>query len=847
MEAYYKLILPLDKQARLPDGDTELYARLADVRTSQPLMTLSTWQRYQLKLNQIGELDEDLQFRDRVTRSQFKIRVSSSIQISNDESKQKQLVQKANSEGGLRRFVKHELSKALQSWSGSTSAGGKMLGQILAKTTSRGDGMSDVDRTLLAVLNSTGLESDFLRLTPIAWNDATPSIAIKDTNLRIRLSDHDEALHVSLDGELIPKRQSEAYYTSQTSPTNGSDSIRSKVISAIQRELGGTRLQDWKTVEDTLLQKAEMTANREAGLFGWTLAPGLLLRSDVEKVLLATNFIVEADYQLPGIGRKLSIVHTGTFTLTDAARFERLKKTQPECTDFKFFVERQAREVTERKLQRRSYEEAIRLLSNDIQLEEEIRNELSEIISQYGHACTSCHVVVNNLPERRLLHRPGYNCEIFGLGADDEPGFSLAVHDRKVKIGVRGRLYLDQPSKLERDLKVEDDLDDIVVKVAVVARDVVRAFLNNLQPEEFRLSDLSSRNRLEKNDKIEHIDPLDNSVTEITIHAYQKTLAEKIASEVFNAFGIEVSDIQFIKGHEPVKSRAEQLRNYKSEIRVVTNIYSEADHHDDQITASLFYSIKNSSPAYESEFAAEVMRFGELEEHIHSINTALTRTFENLLKKSSQELLRGRFLPQLGDLFSKFLRGVAERHHGVEIIIDPSSFKTDVPHGDTTNEIRDLNRSLEKLKARRTVLIDKIGTDPDIDQELLEQASGLNKKINEVENMRDEIRTKHQSAPIDSDARIALPKFVAAMQSNVNSMRLPDRVAIELEDRIQGIIGMAEGEQRNATSNGDDANRTDAPPPEQDVQDAEFSDPADGDSDVEIILEEDEPRGEAAT
>lgn len=58
---------------------------------------------------------------------------------------------------------------------------------------------------------------------------------------------------------------------------------------------------------------------------------------------------------------------------------------------------------------------------------------------------------------------------------------------------------------------------------------------------------------------------------------------------------------------------------------------------------------------------------------------------------------------------------------------------------------------------------------------------------------------------------------------------------------------MAEGTQGDATSNGDDANRTDASPPEQDVQDAEFSEPADGDSDVEIILEEDESQGEAAT
>lgn len=789
MIKYEDLIVPIGKDVRLPEEDKELFTDGKTVRLTKPLVSIGGWQRYQLVREQFGELDLALELVHPTSRTEFLLNISAEVRLSEDEKKQSRLVKLLHNnlqhhQASVGKLLKRAILRDLNSWTNTKSPTSRLLSAVLDSIATRDQGMADVDRSVQRVLRDYGYETSFVRIQPAPVKPAPGSISIREEKLAVRLSDHDQPLSVLIDGELRPKTGSDSYYTSKL-PATGGDSIQSRVIEAIRQELGGTRLQHWKERtnfhDDHLIEMARVAGNREAARYGWTLSKGLLLRSDIQTVLLSQNFVFEESYKLPGVGRKLTIAHSGSYKLVDAARFEQFKRTQPECRDFQEFVKQQAQRITERQLQRGSYAKAIALLDNASELESEIATELADIVCKYGHESISCHVVVKNLPEMELLSESGYRGELFGRKQE----FSLGVHNRNANIGVSACLKLRDAAKLEPWLSIDDNMSNIVGKVAERAKSVVASFLNKIEPNDFRLSDLNAGEDLDEDKSIEHIDPFTNEREDVTIHAFQRKLKSSIASEISSVFGIELTDIEFIRGEEPVKNREEELRDYKAEVLIEKiQVLSEYDHQLHDVDVKCLYIIKKPAKAYEQQFASSALALTK-EKQIAELERTLRIELENLVKASRYELFRGQYLPKLAHVFEAILSGAAQRHHGLDIVIDPSALRTSVPPAVETRELSGLNMQIENLKGKRIRLLGDLEGDGDEDEKTMEQIERLGRQIRKAEELRDDIRTGLQDESVDRDALAALPKVLQAITAHTKSMALPDRSRALVEKQVQ--------------------------------------------------------------
>ncbi|MEM9375608.1 MAG: hypothetical protein AAGA72_05270 [Pseudomonadota bacterium] len=796
MFSFDELIVPMEKSERLKDGEKTYSASPTDVRTSPPLVRLNEWVRYRLLMTEYGDVKVSLAFREPTNRSEFKLRVVSEVKLSDDDDKLRILTRWRHSEGGLADRVQRKIAEAMLAWQSDERPEKRLLAAVLESISCRGEGLADVDRAVVRALRDCGLKTDFARVTPVPWL-AERSIDLAQNGLNIRLSDHDVPLNVNVSGELVPDGSTEALYFSQVPAQGPGDSIKTRVLDAIRRALGGTTLQDWKSGSPDLLNRAKQEARKAAGRLGWSLGDGLLLRSDVETVVLSENFKFEESYSLPGAGRKLTIEHNGAYRLENAARFEQLKKTQPECGDFRAFVIKQARAVTERKLQSSGYGEAIRLLRDNSKFESDIRDDLAEIVGAYGHSCSSCHVVVKNLPELPLLHERGHNTIIFGLKE-----FNLAVHSRKAQLGLRGRLKLKDAERLEPAINEKDGIDDIIAKVAETATTTVQGSLNNIKPEVFRLSDLSgSYSPLDEDIVRKHEDSL-GDVSEITIKALQKPLAAIISAEILDVYGLELSDVAFEPGEDPVQRREDGMTGYKGRIVVEdVGVLSQADFRVRPVSISILYSVVGKSELYESTFADGALFYEEMNRQIEELELDLVTNLRNLAEQSRYELLRGKFRPRMFEIFARCLKGIAERNHGLDISIAPSSIESSVPRLESTMTIANMNNRIEELELKLNETLDLRGRDPLAYDDHTELVESLTKAIEDMTERRKKAREAHLSIDANEDAVLALPDVQEALHSSIQSMRLAQNARLVIEQKITGLIAY------DATLDAEETNR----------------------------------------
>lgn len=788
MQTFEELIFQSDKTGEVRDGERELFVRGLDIRETLPFARFGPWTRYRLRTNEYAPLETTLLFRDPTDLTEFRLRIAAEVRLGDDIEGLKLLTGWKHSGGGIREQVQRRLAGAIENWHRDLRGGSSLLGAVLASGALNGAGMSEIERAVLSAVRACGFQSEFVRVVPLAWIER-PSIELDEKNAGVRLSDHPSPVKVHISGELVPVLTSEALYkrSSRTGATLDVTTIHRSVIEAMRAALGGTRLQTWVEQDGAadLREAARAAGNREAARFGWKLSQGLLLRSDVETVIGIENFEVEGDYKLPGAGRKLTIVHTGSYELQDAALYEHMKQMDPACRQFKELVATRAREVTTRKLQRSTYAEAIQLLSNSESLERAIQDELSVIIARYGHKCSSCHVVVKNLPEMPLLEKSGFNTRILDE-QDQQNAFRLAVHNRTAKLGLQARLNLEQPDRLERHLNLDDTVVDIVEKVAERARLTIAGFLNGIQPDQFRRSDLSFGPRLEEAGSVEHEDPVTNEVSRIVIHPFQKELAGRIAHEIRDVFGIALTDWQFFRGDEPVSRREQDLRGHDGTLTVSVEVPSEREFDNKTVTVTCHYKIVGTSPVHALHFEAAAIYYGDIASHREAVEKDLRTNMTAIIKQLVYEALRGSYKPVFSRILATALKGVAERRHGLVINIDPGGILADVPPIDGTGVISDLQGKIEEKTKERTALFARLGgRDAEDDEELLEQIARAGRAIEamkkEVQNLRREQKDVHP----DHYVTEALQLIGERLTNEFKAMYLPNTIRHELTSTVQ--------------------------------------------------------------
>ena len=836
MDSFETLIVPIDKGVLLRQDEREMSASLIDVRPKMPMVRTSKWQRYKLRLNLLAEFDVTLEFREPTNRAYFHINVTAEVKLSDDHEHHRLLTRWTNSTEGLRERVQERLGESLKLWHKQEHPNLRLLGAVLASIRARGDNMASVDRAILATLSETGFKTDFVRVRPIPAIRQRAIDMSNKTISNIRLSDHDVPLEATVGFELTPLLSIEEHYFRGTARTDtreiSSDKLQRSVLDAIGRALGGYRFQQWKMEDPDLNTAGLNAANDAARKFGWKVTDTLLLRSNHATVLLHENFDFARSYALPGTSRKLTIQHNGTYRLIDAARHEQMKRTTPECAEFGSFIKLQVERVTERMLQRSTYGEAIKLVSDSEKLEDDIRRELSEIIRAFGFECASCHVVVKNLPELPLLDPAGYNTEIF-----EETEFKLAVTNEKhiAKLGLSGRLYLKSPDKFEpaiakvQQFDEQDQVQEIVNLIAERAKVAIAGFLNRVQPEEFRLSDLSTGKRLDEDETRKHEDPL-GEAAQVTIKAYQNDLEKRVAEEIMHTFGIELTNVEFLRGEEPVKARILKLKGAPGSLLVRTQIMSHEDYANRDIEISCTYDIQDVAMMYETQFANKALFFETPEEQIQQLEADLQANLHTFLQYTSYELWRGVNKPKFALMLCTVLQGVAERNHGLKLSIDPGGVTTDVPPAAGTEELRDLNQRIKLAKIERNKLLSEFAseTDDSTEEEQVERLDKLNASIGRMMNVQKQMKVAFQEEDRDADANVALDYVVDTVLVGLKSMRVPYTTQELIQSQARTLLGSDVGAEDESSDDEDvpvDVNSgTTAETPSNEAPiDAEFS------------------------
>jgi hypothetical protein len=703
--------------------------------------------------------------------------------------------------GSLHVGLMEALKQELTTWGRQRPAG--FLQAILDN---RGPDGSQPQLTdvVLGIFERHGLDCDHVKvnLQPFIKR---PNWEIRQPNLQVRLSDLNRTIHVDLTCTLQHDPTSPHYYTNTTQLSGAAGdvpSVEQCIVDAICRSLEGSRLQDWSATSPDLRKTAFAAASAEAARFGWRLGGTFILFSaEAEaKRQEAKNFSFAHVYKLPGLNRSIKIEHTGSYEMGDPARYEmRHRSGQDIALDFRDFIEKQVQRLTERQLQVSSYADAIALLHDNNKLESAVSEELGSLLAEYGYKAGSCHVVINALPEAPLLRQAGHAVELF-----DDESFRLAIPERRAILGVTAKLRLVDAQRLQPWLDHDaSDAKPIEKLVADKTRSIISAFLNNIKPDEYRLSDLTYGPRLIDGDVyIEHYDVSDDANVQLVFRALQGELIPRIATAVLDDYGIEISDIQFLRGEDAVSRRVEELRGRTIEIAGSAVLRSVETGVDETVRVNLECVIFQTAPQYEHRFAIFALHHKTVDAHVAVLQNSLQRALSHLLEAYRCEHLTGEYRGPVIGAIARALTASIQSVYGLNVRIDPGTSAIELPATIAAVAAKRLNESKKAWLDNVTALLEKPATGDldDVAEEVIEKERAKLAIIGEI--ARD---PQFQHRAVNGEVRAAFPPAVEIFSSRVGQMRLPKDIA----NGITGELKLLAAPRPDASKSGQDADEND--------------------------------------
>lgn len=593
-----------------------------------------------------------------------------------------------------------------------------------------------IERRIRERLGESGLQTDKVRLRPIPFNDKSRIIVEPVSRIACRTLRSDAIANVGYRIVLeVDPHHRKLWYCCRLPEEGGSNSILGEVRNFVAAFL------DARYPISRFSSGLGQISHELSNSLNNAVAPKLGLR--VATIDLSTDSRAVADlifefresYPILGTSRVMVLEHRGTIRLIDEA-----KHHQRGAPDMAPLVEEWLKVEVRKYLQRKSLADVVQTFcENEEEGEDELsaalKENINKIASQYGYSVDPVLVVAQNIPERELV-----------LGKDISvpiKSYPLNKPNLLTELSIIARVKLIDPKQvrlLRPYLREDTNLNEVLTNA--ISEFVGRQLQTNVSPDEFYKSDIAN-------------DGGDMYLRNQWIAGLTQVLS--------STFGLKVENLEFGRGHDPIRERFAQLLNVNETLKFDRPLVTAAGQ-SRTIRVIVLYQIQGASHQWWDRFQNKALiaktEREQLNEVAHRIELLLEFAFQGRRHYES-------WIPRnLSKVDRKALRDIIKNtvasEYGLDIEIPPDGLFTIEMDQGVDPILQRLLQARDEVALERVRLIQdsKPGGMADLEEDLGHNDGQLSKLEQEIDKYQKKfVENQLKGSPFEQQLLEHNPEF----------------------------------------------------------------------------------------